>query len=264
MNRPVIVASHPRSGTHLTMDLLRRQFSACEVNKRLFSFRDTPYINLDEFLSKNTKVDSREVKWFNRAKIPIIKTHRLPSFDEPFQYLNPIPESRAELSKYLEQHAFKIFVHRNIKSTMVSLYYFVPESDRGGSIHEFIRQVRGKRQLSRIGFWAYQMARWLERDDVLSLDYDELLKSPERFLPSIGSFINQRPLLRMPLLPEAPKSLLSRRGAMFFSRKPTSTAIMSYESRRYTVDSFNNEDDQFILKEVEKVAPGLNSQIKLF
>ena len=33
VGKPVVVASHPRSGTHLTLDLLRKQFPACASYK---------------------------------------------------------------------------------------------------------------------------------------------------------------------------------------------------------------------------------------
>jgi hypothetical protein len=245
----------------LTLDLLRLQFAGCDVSTRLFSFRDAPYINLDEILSIDAGLSAREVRDFNRARIPLVKTHRLPSFNEPFQYLNPVSEKRLDLARNLEQNAFKIFVYRDIKSTMVSLYYFIPKSERGGDIHEFIRQVRGKREFSRVGFWAYQMARWMEYEGCLLLNYTSLLKDTELSLQKIGLYLHEQPLMQIPLLPEPPKSLLSRRGNTLFSQKPSSTAIMSFEERRFSVDSFTEDDDRFIASEIASVAPGLLNHI---
>ncbi len=35
IGKPILIASHPRSGTHLTIDLLRKQFLECQSSKRL-------------------------------------------------------------------------------------------------------------------------------------------------------------------------------------------------------------------------------------
>ena len=46
--QPVIVASHPRSGTHLLMDTLRRQFKACRSWKWPGERLDRLYCSVDE------------------------------------------------------------------------------------------------------------------------------------------------------------------------------------------------------------------------
>lgn len=73
LNRPVIVASHPRSGTHLTLDLIRRQFPACEKTKSFFSMRELPYINLDEILCVDKKFSDSELRYLNRSTVPLKK-----------------------------------------------------------------------------------------------------------------------------------------------------------------------------------------------
>ena len=264
LNRPIVVASHPRSGTHLTMDLLRNQFSGCGTEKRMFSFRDTPYINLDNLLSIEREMTNKDACYFNRAEMPLLKTHRLPSFIEPYQYLSPLSEKRRWLSSWIQHDSMKIFVFRDIKSTMISLYYFLQAYDRGGDIHQFIRQVRGKRKISRIGFWAYQASQWLNQNDVLVMNYDSLINNTEKELHRIGAFINEVPEMNMPLLPKRPKSLFARRFGTFFSKHPESTAIMSFESRLYNVDSFTNADDDYIQTQIELVAPGLLNKINQY
>lgn len=264
LNRPIIVASHPRSGTHLTLDLLRRQFLGCETKKKLFSLKDTPYINLDEILSFDKKVTNNEIDKYNRTRIPLIKTHRLPSFSEPFQFLAPLSDRRKALANYLERNSYKIYVYRDIKSTMISLYYFTPESERGRDIHEFIRQVRGKRQLSRISFWAYHVSQWMNQDNVMVLNYDDLLKETEKKLGEIGQMLRESPLMQMPLLPEPPKSSFLRRVNTFLSGNPVSTAIMSFEPRCYNVKSFNDADDEYLRAQIETVDPGLLSRTDSF
>lgn len=61
IGKPIIVASHPRSGTHLTMDLLRKQFPACVTYKLPTQPLDRLYLAL-EALSASPKQSISEAK----------------------------------------------------------------------------------------------------------------------------------------------------------------------------------------------------------
>ena len=47
IDRPILIASHPRSGTHLTIDFLRRQFSPCSSWKHWGESLDNLYLPLE-------------------------------------------------------------------------------------------------------------------------------------------------------------------------------------------------------------------------
>ena len=47
--RGVLVMTHPRSGTHLTIDLLRRSFPDLASSKRIFAALDSLYVAVDVF-----------------------------------------------------------------------------------------------------------------------------------------------------------------------------------------------------------------------
>ena len=49
IGKPILIASHPRSGTHLTIDLLRKQFQECQSYKRLGEPFDRLYLALEAF-----------------------------------------------------------------------------------------------------------------------------------------------------------------------------------------------------------------------
>lgn len=155
-------------------------------------------------------------------------------------------------------------MYRDVIKTMLSLYYFVPQKDRGKDIHEFIRQVRGDRQLSRIGFWAYFVSRWVHESGVVFLNYDQLLRDTEFCLDEIGNCIHEKPLMKRPLLPQKPDSLLSRRLGYIFSRNPVSTSILSFENREYNSSSFTDEDKLFIESEINRIDPDLNNFLSRF
>jgi len=50
---PILVISHPRSGTHLTIDFLRRQFEECQSYKYPFESQSHLYLPIEGFLEKN-------------------------------------------------------------------------------------------------------------------------------------------------------------------------------------------------------------------
>ena len=45
--QPIVVSSHPRSGTHLCIDLLRRQYKACNIPKTLDRGLDDLYFSIE-------------------------------------------------------------------------------------------------------------------------------------------------------------------------------------------------------------------------
>ena len=114
--RPVVVASHPRSGTHLLMDLMRKQFDDCKIKRNFFEFQFQPYVNLDEIVSVNAPVSMKELKIITRASLPIVKTHRLPNFYEAFQFLNPVFKKREWLANYFKAESIIIYIGSSQKS----------------------------------------------------------------------------------------------------------------------------------------------------
>ena len=70
---PIVVASHPRSGTHLVIDLLRRQFSDVGGHKWPLEPNDYLYVNLERFRGRDRKLSPEKAKTIlNRAKRPVI------------------------------------------------------------------------------------------------------------------------------------------------------------------------------------------------
>jgi len=74
--RPIIVASHPRSGTHLLIDTLRRQFAKCRSWKWPGERLDRLYCNIDELNGTRELLhEKKAVDILRRVERPIVKTH---------------------------------------------------------------------------------------------------------------------------------------------------------------------------------------------
>ena len=116
--RPIVIASHPRSGTHLLMDLIRKQFSGCKVMRRWFQCNFEPYVNLDEIISLKSHVCNKDLQLLSRSRMPIIKTHRLPDYYEPYQFTQPVAKERAWLADYIHEISVVIYTYRNVLITL--------------------------------------------------------------------------------------------------------------------------------------------------
>src|SRR5450755_924617 len=93
--RPIIVASHPRCGTHLLIDTLRLNFSECQSRKRVGERLDRLYLNFDDILRDESPLScSVAEKILKRAQRPIIKTHAWPTFDRVIsqRHIHPLDE----------------------------------------------------------------------------------------------------------------------------------------------------------------------------
>ena len=81
IGRRVVLATHRRSGTHLTLDLLRRHFPPCRARKWPLEGLDSLYLNLERLIDPRQRIsEQRALDILGRAPRPIVKTHGLPDF----------------------------------------------------------------------------------------------------------------------------------------------------------------------------------------
>ena len=76
LSAPIVVAAHMRSGTHLTIDLLRRQFKSVGSWKWPGEANDSTYLALDVMgdLEANWG-EKRAIRILKRCDRPIFKLH---------------------------------------------------------------------------------------------------------------------------------------------------------------------------------------------
>src|SRR5437764_9896505 len=74
-SRPIVVASHPRSGTHLCIDLLRLNFEPCRSRKAWFERADRLYFGLDAIAKADAEIVPTLFKQIlGRVARPIVKS----------------------------------------------------------------------------------------------------------------------------------------------------------------------------------------------
>lgn len=134
-----VVVSFPRSGTHFTMDFLRRNFAQFVVRPRFWESSETLYVNLDvrsadedaradapRSLSGRPKSGRDHLAAAERANF-LIKTDDLP-------FASPALESR--LREMTDNHSVaRLYPFRRMSATLAS-YRALTEDD--GSAREFL------------------------------------------------------------------------------------------------------------------------------
>jgi len=247
----IVVASHPRSGTHLVIDVLRRQFPCCESPRAFAPAGQEPYGNLDLLVSQSAATADREIARIAKTARPLLKTHRRPDFFARCQYTAAVVPERVDFAEQVMARAAKICVYRSVSDVMRSLFLMTyPNAD--AAFGQFIREVRGPR--SRVGWWAMHLAEWMHAERTHLVFYDELLREPETVVTSLGEFIGEEPLMRSPILPPAPSSPHLERLKKLLLLRRDSTALMSYGKRPVRVMP---EDLAFMRQEAIRIDAGL-------
>ena len=110
---PIVVCAHQRSGTHLTIDLLRRQFEECRSWKWWGENNSRLYLSLDALFDPGVRwVNERKaIALLRRCERPLIKTH----------LLEPPASGVAELWRaWLAEHSTTVYVYRDGRDVLCS------------------------------------------------------------------------------------------------------------------------------------------------
>jgi hypothetical protein len=182
----IVVVSHRRSGTHLTIDTIRNNFKDYGREK---------YLNIDKIGDQFEK-DRQPISYLEEgiALAPrVLKTHFLPQVSayvhsqEKIDYLTDLFASNPI-----------IYVHRDGRDVMVSLYKYMqtynPEIAKT-SFSEFIRQQGdwdgiGK-TMSRPAFWKYHIQSWRNQSGVNFINFEKFMSDYHQAVTEIAAMIAQ-------------------------------------------------------------------------
>ena len=197
MTRPIIIATHPRSGTHLTIDLLRKQFKECQSWLWFGETVHHSYITLDHLtIDSSPRIDMTLAKsLLSRCERPICKTHSLPDFS----YLEG---EELKFVKNLLSQSDIYYVVRDGRSVLCSSHLWAQEFDSQArcSFSEFIRQE--KNGMSYPKYWAYHVNTWLKNSQAKILRFEDNLKKTAEMIEKISEDLQLKPLYKQPLLPQ--------------------------------------------------------------
>lgn len=249
---PIVVTTHPRSGTHLMIDLLRKQFAPC---KGWLHFGETLhhlYLNLDDLSTikqRELPIDEA-IDILKRPDRPIVKTHALPSF-------NSFKEDGKRLAHALLDQGTTLHVVRDGRDVMCSAHAWYRDltGNHDLPLADFLRQKQGS--VSRVRFWADFVTRWADQPDVLVMRFEDVVSDTEAVVAKLGEVLGMNPLYETPLLPER----LSKGGRLAdywrrLTRDHESTAILGRPNQQAPLDwreAFTDEDRQFFWDEAGPV-----------
>ena len=247
VGRRIVLVTHRRSGTHLTIDLLRRQFEACDAPKRLGEPLHALYLNLDLLLASRRPLrEDRARALLRRARRPIVKTHALPGFER-------FRPAHADFVDALLDDADVYSVHRDGRDVMCSLHLYFQAFDPRArcDLADFLRQA--DEGMSRPRRWADHVLRWRAVPGVRSLAYETLVSDPRAALEGLGGELGLEPRFQEPLLPTRLRSAWQARWWRLASRRPPVTTVLSDPSgrrkpRRWR-EAFTPEDRAFFQRE---------------
>jgi len=170
IGQPVVVASHPRSGTHLTLDLLRKQFPACTSYKLPVQPLDRLYLALEALSAppRRSISEAKALEILRKAPRPLVKTHS----DPQFSHLN---HRFSEWQQWLQTDATIVYVFRDARATLCSYHLFMQSYDPTArcSLSEFIRKkVNGE---SRVKQWVNHVEQWLCQPNVYPIRFEDII-----------------------------------------------------------------------------------------
>ncbi|MCY4018585.1 MAG: sulfotransferase domain-containing protein [Chloroflexi bacterium] len=182
-SKTIVVATHRRSGTHWTIDALRNNSPDVSESfltlERASSDHDSP-MPLSEFRQRVKTLEGRV----------LVKVHDLPTAS--FWKRN---EERTFALSVLRESPV-IYVHRDGRDVMVSLYYYMQSFDEEVKKQSFSDFIRSESKLdgvdsgmSRPAYWAHHARVWLQQPNVLRVSYEALEKSYEASVREMGAFL---------------------------------------------------------------------------
>ncbi len=260
MGKHIVIATHPRSGTHLTIDLLRKQFQECQSWLWFGETLHHSYLNLDH-LAQNCSPNISQKEALSilcRAKRPIIKTHALPGFNE-------LGDENKEFVNNLMQNADVYYVVRDGRDVICSVYLWMQNFDPKTrcSLSEFLRQEENG--MSRPKVWAHHVLSWLNEPKINLLRFEQIIKDTPNILSNISQKLGLKPLYVEALLPK--RRQLGNRWEDYWlrlTRQFESTTIVGrYRGQKSPKwqEVFTNQDRQFFHQEAGDVLIRLGYEV---
>lgn len=223
--RPIVVASHQRSGTHLSIDLMRRQFDVCRSWKYPGERLEKLAPSLDRVLRLRTRRAMRGfLQGLKRTPRPIIKTHcKIPELIGERE-----PDggwSTPRLIDWLRENAVFCYAARDGREVMASYHLYTQQLDSSAAVpfSQFLRATTHG-GLSRCEHWRDHVDGGLDHPSVLTLRFHKTIHETRRTIEEMAGAFGVEPNFREPLIAPPVASGATRRFSRLFRLKPESTA----------------------------------------
>jgi len=215
---PVVVSSYMRSGTHLTIDFLRRNFPAFRSYKWPLEANDSLYLPIDALIARAWG-PRRAHSVLRRAERVICKTH----WCDP-QFQNLAESQFSSVGNWLRERAKVILIHRDPRRTIESVVvwrvftgeFARPEIPPGPWLSERLHE------------WVDRILAWQQTPcPLLVISSDSLLKDAAGALGRIAAFVDAVPEPQSPILPPQLRGSWHSRLNRVFATRPQSSEILT-------------------------------------
>jgi len=239
---PILIASFPRSGTHLLMDAVRRNGPATRPRMRPLESIHESYLSLDRFWPghHNPTSERNARRILAKAPRPLLKTHGLPG----------LPEVRDEFRSLIDHalaNASTLYSVRDGRQVMCSYFASRVEADPASTPNDFDRFIRepddAGRPLPRR--WADHVAAWIDHPGTLTIRYEDLVTEPETQLRRIASHAGLELRVQSPALPRPISSTLQHRLARLLGNLESTNLFARLKIKPAEV--FTPELDRFFM-----------------
>jgi hypothetical protein len=244
---PIVVATHPRSGTHLTIDLLRKQFESCKGWVWPWETLHHLYVNLDRIRPKSSHPLTVEeaIAIMQRPDRPTLKTHSCPAF-------NDHPAQARKFARRLVDTGTVLYIVRDGRDVLCSAYLWEQShTEIRSGLSSFLRGPTS--ETSRVKQWATHVETWCSRNDVHVIRFEDILAEPRAVIERLGQILELSPLYETPYLPNRIEN--DSRLADYWRRlrgdheSTTIVARPNGESPPDWREAFTEEDRQFFAEE---------------
>ncbi len=217
--RPIVVASHMRSGTHLMIDLLRRQFADCRSWKWPGERNGMLYLPLD-VLTQPVEgwSETRVLKVLHRARSPILKTHwTLPD-------LSNLRVHQPEFADWIESDGTFVHIVRNPFHVLASQWAWdcsvgkIPQ----GQTRPTLQWIE-----TAIASWVHHYGIWSQRENTTVFRYEDIISDPRGAVARLYALLGENAVMRQPLLPGKLRGPWHSRWSRIAGIRPDSTEIIT-------------------------------------
>lgn len=226
---PIIVASFPRSGTHLVLDTLRASFAELSKAKMPWEHTHRVFVDLDKiWLRSGSSASGLSKRDISRVRgLRLGKTHSFASAWSPGEWFSSLMQEtdHSPLFIYVMRDPVKVLasawvytmaLKENVPETFLEFAEKYPAAELGRSFESYGNDL--------VSAWAMHVRGWGGTASVLIVDSDELIRSPVSEIKRIADHIGCRPpgSVVLPRPPSGLRDLVLRR----LSTRPSSTAVV--------------------------------------
>ena len=192
MQKKVIVASHRRSGTHLTIDAIQNNFNVFQANPPI---NDLTLDNLSRHLV-HSELCCDEIQRRIEGASCVMKTHAHGKISAFFQ---GDLDLREFVSNLFAQSKI-IYVLRDGRDVMVSQYFYqqcFDERTKEISFSQYLREENNFDRetydgaLNRVQYWVFHLNSWISNENCLKISFDDLEKRYRATLQKVSEFIDE-------------------------------------------------------------------------